>query len=243
MANPFLNKSFSQSPTLVLHNHEVMTRAGVLNKSIFLFILTLLSASATWGVVFRGINPSSYALTGALLGFAMALIASFKPNWSPYLAPVYSLAEGVFLGAFSAVVHARYPGLPLQAVLATFVTFLLMLSLYRMKIIRVTERFRSVLFGATLAIATYYLIAWVASSFFQVIPFNFGASWLSIAFSVFVIIIAALNLAVDFDFIERQLAQRAPKYMEWFSAMALMITLIWLYIEILNLLSKINKND
>lgn len=221
-----------------------MTRKGVLNKSIFLFILTLLSASVTWDMVFRGVNPSFYALAGALLGFLLALTVHFKPSWSPYLAPAYSLCEGAFLGAISALLHESYPGLPLQAVLATFVTFFLMLLLYRTKVIKVTEKFRSVLFGATLAVAAYYLIAWVASSFFQVIPFNFGTSWFSIAFSVFVVVIAALNLTIDFDFIESQLAeQRTPKYMEWFCSMALMITLIWLYIELLNLLLKLNRNN
>jgi uncharacterized YccA/Bax inhibitor family protein len=171
------------------------------------------------------------------------LIAAFKPQLSPYLAPGYAVFEGLFIGAISAIFEAKYPGIVLQAVGATFVTFLVCFGLYKYKIVKVTEQFKSVVIAATLAIATYYLISWIFSMFTSFTPVHYDNSLMSIGISAFVIIIAALNLFLDFDRIEQGVAQKMPKYMEWYGAMGLIITLVWLYIEFLRLLSKLSSKD
>jgi uncharacterized YccA/Bax inhibitor family protein len=173
----------------------------------------------------------------------LVVIAAFKPHLSPYLAPGYAVFEGLFIGGISAIFEANYPGIVLQAVGATFVTFLVCLGLYKYKIVKVTEQFKSVVVAATLAIATYYLISWLFSMFTSFTPVHHDNSLMSIGISAFVIIIAALNLFLDFDRIEQGVNQKMPKYMEWYGAMGLVITLVWLYIEFLRLLSKISSKD
>ena len=158
-----------------------------------------------------------------------------------YLAPGYAIFEGLFIGGISAIFEVMYPGIVIQAVSCTFVTFVVCFGLYKYKIVKVTERFKSVVLAATLAIATYYLISWLLSMFTSFQPVHYGNSMMSIGISVFVIIIAALNLFLDFDQIEKGVEQKMPKYMEWYGAMGLMITLVWLYIEFLRLLSKLNR--
>jgi uncharacterized YccA/Bax inhibitor family protein len=169
--------------------------------------------------------------------------AAFKPQYSPYLAPGYALFVGLFIGVVSAIFEAKYPGVVTQAVAATLVTFAVCLGLYKYKIVKVTEQFKSVVVAATLAIATYYLISWMFSMFTNFTPVYHGNTMMSIGISAFVIIIAALNLFLDFDRIEKGIEQKMPKYMEWFGAMGLMITLVWLYIEFLRLFSKLSSGD
>ena len=154
-----------------------------------------------------------------------------------------SLFEGLFIGGISAIFEAKYPGIVIQAVGATFATFLVCLGLYKYKIVKVTEQFRSVVIAATLAIFTFYLVSWLVSMFTSYQPVQYGNSMTSIGISVFVIIIAALNIFLDFDSIEKGVQQKMPKYMEWFGAMGLMITLVWLYIEFLRLLSKLSSKN
>ena len=178
---------------------------------------------------------------GAIAGLILVVIASFKPQYSPVLAPGYSLLEGLFIGGVSAIFEAKYPGIVIQAVGATFVTFAVCLGLYKFKIVKVTEQFKSVVVAATLAIATYYLISWAFSMFTSFVLVHYGNSLMSIGISVFVIVIAALNLFLDFDRMEKGVEQKLPKFMEWFAAMGLIITLVWLYIEFLRLLSKLNR--
>jgi len=169
------------------------------------------------------------------------LITTFKPQLSTYLSPAYAVAEGLFIGGISAIFEVMYPGIVIQAVSCTFVTFLVCLALYKFKIVQVTEKFRSIVVAATLAIAVYYLFSWLLSMFTSFQPVHYGNSLTSIGISAFVIVIAALNLFLDFDQIEKGAAQKMPKYMEWYGAMGLMITLVWLYIEFLRLLSKLNR--
>jgi uncharacterized YccA/Bax inhibitor family protein len=159
------------------------------------------------------------------------------------LAPAYALFEGLFIGGISAIFEIKYPGIVIEAVAATLVTFVVCLLLYKYKIVQVTEQFKSVVVAATLAIATYYLISWLFSMFTSFVPVHHGSSLMSIGISVFVIVIAALNLFLDFDEIENGVQRKLPKYMEWFGAMGLMITLVWLYIEFLRLLSKLYSRD
>ncbi len=248
--NPFFKtKSFKNAESVshaesgILVREEPMTIAGAINKSFILMGLLLTTASLSWYLAATGFNATILILGGAIIGFIMVLIASFKPHTSPYIAPGYALFEGLFIGGISAMFEAMYPGLVIQAVAATFVTFIVCLGLYKYKIVQVTERFKSVVIGATLAIASYYLLSWVLSFFIDFQPIHHGNSMLSIGVSVFVIIIAALNLFLDFDMIEKGAKQEMPKYMEWFSAMGLMITLVWLYIEFLRLLSKLSSRD
>lgn len=248
--NPFLNnKIFSSTKlsnkeevheaTIIDYSNE-MSLSGTINKSFILFLLLSASAMVIWWLTFNGMNPLLPAIGGAIIGFVLVLISVFKPEYSGYLAPGYALFEGLFIGGISAIFETQYPGIVIQAVGATLVTFLICLGLYKYQIVKVTEKFKSVVIAATLAIATYYLVSWLFSLFTSFVPVHYGSSLMSIGISVFVIIIAALNLFLDFDQIEKGVERRLPKYMEWYGAMGLMITLVWLYIEFLRLLSKLS---
>jgi len=175
------------------------------------------------------------------MGFVIVLISVFKPQYSQYLAPAYALFEGLFIGGISAIFETMYPGIVINAVSATLVTFVICLGLYKYEIVKVTEQFKSVVMAATLAIATYYLLSWLLSMFTSFVPLHYGNSMMSVGISVFVIIIASLNLFLDFDMIQKGTERKLPKYMEWYGAMGLMITLVWLYIEFLRLLSKLSR--
>jgi uncharacterized YccA/Bax inhibitor family protein len=251
--NPFLNnKSFSATSasrkeeahhaTIIDYNQE-MTLSGTINKTLLLFLMLTASAMVIWWMTFNGMNPMVPAIGGAIVGLILVVISAFKPQYSPYLAPGYALFEGLFIGGISAIFETMYPGIVIQAVGATFVTFIVCLGLYKYRIVKVNEQFKSVVIAATLAIATYYLISWVFSMFTGFQPVHYGNSMMSIGISVFVIIIAALNLFLDFDRIEKGAEQKMPKFMEWYSAMGLMVTLVWLYIEFLRLLSKLNSKN
>jgi uncharacterized YccA/Bax inhibitor family protein len=187
-----------------------------------------------------------WLLTGMIGGFICAMVTIFKKAWSPVTAPLYALLEGLVLGSLSAVFELRYPGIAIQAVGLTFGTLFAMLFLYRSGIIKVTEKFRMGVFAATGGIALFYFLE-IILSFFHI---NFmgtygvnGSGLIGIGFSLLVVGIAALNLVLDFDFIEKGVQYGAPKYMEWYGAFGIMVTLIWLYLEILNLLAKLNRRN
>lgn len=242
--NPFFKtKSFKENNDAVTHNavvidrNETMTVSGTINKSFLMLILLIASAAVTWSMP----NPIIFAIGGAIVGFVLVLIATFKPQYSGFLAPGYAIFEGLFIGGISAIFEVMYPGIVIQAVSCTFVTFMVCFALYKYEIVKVTEKFKSVVLAATLAIATYYLFSWLLSMFTSFQPVHYGNSMMSIGISAFVIVIAALNLFLDFDQIEKGAQQKMPKYMEWYGAMGLMITLVWLYIEFLRLLSKLNR--
>jgi len=252
--NPFLsNKSFAKGTTihdaqgnLLVDYNDTMTVNGAVNKSFILLLLLLTGAFSVWYMAVNGSNPYPIAIGGAILGFISVLVASFKPETSRYLAPAYALFEGLFIGGLSLIINVAYPGVALQAVGATFVTFVVCFALYRFRIVNVTQQFKSVVIASTLAIATYYLISFLASWIFnfQMVGRGFSDnSPMSIGISIFVIVVAALNLFLDFDMIEQSAKQRLPKYMEWFGAMGLMITLVWLYVEFLRLFSKLSSRN
>lgn len=247
-SNPFLkeknfeNTSRNADDALVVHQ-ESMTIDGTINKSFTMLLLLLATAIISWWLVDIGYNPLFFTIGGGIIGFVLVLIASFKPETSAYTAPAYALFEGLFIGGLSAVFETMYPGLVIQAVSATFVTFLTCFGLYKYNIVKVTETFKSVVIGATMAIFAFYLISWIASFFISFQPIHQGNSLTSIGISVFVIVVAALNLFLDFDSIEKSAQSRVPKYMEWFAAMGLMITLVWLYVEFLRLFSKLSSRD
>ncbi|MFB9078289.1 Bax inhibitor-1/YccA family protein [Flavobacterium procerum] len=250
--NPFLsNRRFSSNSSSrtqqvngqVIDYNQEMTISGTINKTAILFLILCASAMITWWMAFNDMNPMFPAIGGAIVALILVVISAFKPQASTYLAPGYALFEGLFIGGISAIFEIRFPGLVLNAVGATLVTFLVCLGLYKFKIVKVTEQFKSIVIAATLAIATYYLFSWLASLIFSYNPVHHGNSLISVGISVFVIIIAALNLFLDFDLIEKGAQQRMPKFMEWYGAMGLMITLVWLYIEFLRLLSKLYSRD
>ena len=180
---------------------------------------------------------------GLIVGFITAIVICFKQTWAPMLAPVYALAEGLFLGGISASFEAQYPGIVIQAVGGTFGTLAALLLCYQSGLIRATENFKLGIVAATGGIFFVYLISMIGGMFGFPIPFIHSAGPVGIGFSVVVVIIAALNLVLDFDFIETAAKRGAPKYLEWYGAFALMVTLVWLYLEILRLLSKLNSRN
>jgi uncharacterized YccA/Bax inhibitor family protein len=247
--NPALSESTFldlASGSVVTSPDQVMTINGTVNKTGILLLLTVITAAFAWSQTLGAdgqIAPGAmiYAIGGAIGGLILALVTVFKKEWSPVTAPMYALVEGFFLGAISAVFEARFPGIVFQAVLLTFGTLFALLVAYRSGLIKVTENFKMGVVAATGGIALLYLASFVLSFFNINVPVIHEASWLGIAFSLFVVVVAALNLVLDFDFIETGAAARAPKYMEWYGAFGLMVTLVWLYVEFLRLLSKLQS--
>ena len=220
-------------------NAPPMTLEGTVNKTAFLLFLVVVPAAWVWSQV--GLNPAvatQWILIGALGGFVVALTTIFKKEWSPVTAPVYAALEGLALGGLSALLEAKYPGIAMQSVALTFATLAAMLVAYRTGLIKATEKFKLGVVAATGAIAIYYVIGLVLSFFHVAMPFLQGNSTASIAVSGVIVVVAALNLILDFDFIETGVQGGAPKYLEWYGAFGLMVTLIWLYLEILRLLAK-----
>ncbi|RFS23881.1 hypothetical protein DVR12_08300 [Chitinophaga silvatica] len=238
--NPVLKPSiFDKAPHIV---GETMTVKGTIGKMAFLLAMVIASAVFSWGrFLVDETSVLPLAIGGAIGGFVLALVIIFKKEWSGFLAPAYALAEGLFLGAISAIFEAKFHGIVLQAVGLTFGTFIAMLVLYRTGVIRATERFKSIVITATMGIAVFYLIAFILRFFNFQMPMIYDSGLIGIGFSLVVVAIAALNLILDFDMIEQGAAQGAPKYFEWYSAFGLLVTLVWLYLEILRLLSKLNR--
>ncbi|MBF0473054.1 MAG: Bax inhibitor-1/YccA family protein [Nitrospirae bacterium] len=180
---------------------------------------------------------------GAIGGFIVALVTMFKKEWSMFTAPVYAILEGLFIGGISATFEAKFSGIVFQAVTLTFGTLFCLLIAYKTRLITVSEKFKLGVVAATGAIGIFYLLSMVLGMFGVNMPFINGSGGFSIAISLFIVVIAALNLVLDFDFIETAAEQGAPQYMEWYGAFGLMVTLVWLYIEILRLLSKLQSRD
>jgi uncharacterized YccA/Bax inhibitor family protein len=249
-SNPTLKDSIFKTGDYAYSDNEVMTIQGTVNKIFIMLLLVVLGAVYTWNIFYKAVDPASGAsgitgwlIGGALGGFVLALVITFKRDWSPYLAPIYAVLEGLFLGGISALFEAKFHGIVIQAVALTFGTLFCLLFLYKSRIINVTEKFKLGVFAATGAIALFYLVIMVLNMFHVNVDFYAGNSLFSIGISVFIVIIAALNLVLDFDFIEKGAVSGAPKYMEWYGAFGLMVTLVWLYLEILRLLSKLNSRN
>jgi uncharacterized YccA/Bax inhibitor family protein len=244
--NPTLQQS-SFEKSLELNSAVVMTEKGTMNKFFLMCLLVIASASFTWSAYYQGKDVTSWMWIGAIGGLIVALATVFKPNWSPVTAPIYALLEGVFVGAISAVYNNAFqnvaPNIVMQAVGLTFGVVIAMFILYRFRVIKATERFRSIIMTATFGIMIFYLIALVLRMFNVQMPFLHEGSMLGIGFSLFVVAIAALNLILDFDMIEKGVSLGAPKYMEWYGAFGLIVTIVWLYLEILRLLGKLNSRD
>ena len=218
---------------------NVMTIGGTVGKTVILLVLALASGGVSWMLTSQSLNVLPIALGAAFVGFLVALLTSFKPQWSMVLAPIYALLQGAFVGAISAYFNAQHPGIALAAAGGTAATLSGLLFAYQIGLIRATDTFKRVVISATIGIAIFYVVMMVLRMFGVQMPAINGSGLLGIGFSVFVVIIAALNLILDFDVIEQGAQNGAPKYMEWYGAFALMVTLIWLYLEILRLLAKI----
>jgi uncharacterized YccA/Bax inhibitor family protein len=234
--------------TVVGSRDGVMTLNGTVNKTGFLLLLTVLTAAFAWNQVITpqgevAAGTGIYLWGGAIGGFIIAMVTIFKKQWSPVTAPLYALIEGFFLGAISAIYNQQFQGIVMQAVLLTFGTLFALLFAYRSGLIKATENFKLGVVAATGGIFLVYLATIVLGLFGIRIPMIHDSGLVGIGFSLFVVVIAALNLVLDFDFIETGVEQGAPKYMEWYGAFGLIVTLIWLYIEFLRLLSKLQSRN
>jgi len=243
-SNPALNADTFAKVERDTHAEGTMTVLGTVNKTGLLGMVVFASALLTWNMYqqsldFAVIQP--YVLGGSVAGFIVAMVLIFNKPWAPFLAPVYCLLQGLALGGISAFMDDRFPGIVLQAIMLTFGILFSLLLIYRLGLIKATENFKLIVASATAGIAIFYLISFVCSFFGVHVPLIHDNGMWGIAFSLFVVVIAALNLVMDFDFIEQGAASNAPKYMEWYSAFGLMVTIIWLYLELLRLLAKLRK--
>jgi len=241
-ANPALNDDTFKGYGRTIASGDAMTIQGTVNKSAVLLLLVLLTSTWTWRLYYTATGSLGvWILGGAIGGFIVAMVTVFKKQWAAATAPLYALLEGLVLGGISSMLEARYPGIVIQAVGLTFGTLFGLLFAYKSGMIKATENFKLGVVAATGGIAVVYLVTMLLGFFGIRMPYIHESGMIGIGFSLFVVIIAALNLVLDFDFIEQGAVQGAPKYMEWYGAFGLMVTLIWLYIEILRLLSKMRS--
>ncbi|MGW9528752.1 Bax inhibitor-1/YccA family protein [Paenibacillus terrae] len=225
-------------------SEQRMTIGGTVNKTLLLLVLLIVSGSITWYMNDQGIIEVLSLMTAGLFGMAgMALAIFFFPKTAPLLSPIYAVFSGFALGGISAYMEYEYPGIVANAIMLTMGILFMMLFLYTQRIIKVTQGFISFVVLCTLAIALVTLVDFILNLFGMNVPYIHETGWLGIGISLFIVVIAALNLLVDFNFIEEQTEQGAPKYMEWYGAFGLLLTLVWLYVRILDLLSKFSKED
>lgn len=234
--NPTLAKDTFKEVEAAQPGSQTMTVSGTINKTGILFFILMLGACISW------YSPSAPLMwTGAIGGFALAMLTIFKKEWSPYTAPLYAGLEGLFLGAVSVNYAAAYGGIVYNAVLLTLGIFAVMLTIYRSGFIEVTERFRIGVVAATGGIFLVYLASFILSFFGVSVGLIYGNGFMGIGFSLIIVAVAALNLVLDFDMIEKGAEANAPKYFEWYTSFGLMVTLVWLYLEILRLLGKLQS--
>ncbi len=253
-SNPALNPSlFSQVG--VAKGDGAMSIQGTINKIFILLLGILLTASWSWSKVYQApvvsntgefvFAPSGFSIGFAsvfgLVAFGLVMITMFNLKWARFTAPAYALCEGAFLGGVSAIFEMQFPGIAIQAMMLTFGTLFAMLSLYKSGLIKVTQKFRLGVSAATGGILIVYILNAVLRFFGNGLPIMYSSSMFGIGFSLFVVGIAALNLVLDFDFIDRAAKNHMPKYMEWYGALGIMVTLVWLYVEILILLAKTRR--
>jgi uncharacterized YccA/Bax inhibitor family protein len=241
-SNPALRPKTFESVQSGVDAALAMTLQGTVNKTAFLLILVALSATFTWNT-YRT-DPSAAALwllLGLIGGFIVAMVTVIKKEWAVVTAPIYAVLEGLLLGALSATFEASYPGIAIQAVGLTIGTLLAMLIAYTSGLVKATQKFKMGVVAATGGIALLYLATQGLGFFGVQVPYIYGNGAVGILFSLFVVVIAALNLVLDFDLIESGVASGAPKFMEWYCAFGLIVTLVWLYLEMLRLLAKLRR--
>jgi uncharacterized YccA/Bax inhibitor family protein len=244
-ANPALNaKTFDRYPSVA--SADRMTLDGTVFRAAFLLMLLMATAFWPWTLHARGAAPGTlivYLFGGLIGGLIVAMICIFKPTTAPVTAPLYAVLEGLALGTISAMLESTFPGIVIQAVALTFGVFACLLLAYRSGVIKATENFKLGVTAATGGIFVVYLVSFVGGFFGLRMPFIHESGTFGILFSLFVVGIAALNLVLDFDFIEKGVEAGAPKHMEWYGAFGLVVTLVWLYIEILHLLAKMRSRN
>ena len=239
--NPVLNDNVF-SRTQAAAGEEPMTLQGAVQKTAVLLLLVVAASCVTWGQL--RVNPAyamKWSMIWAIAGFVAAMVTVFKKSWAPVTAPIYAVLEGLLLGVLSSLFELRYPGIVIQAVGLTFGTLAALLLAYRSGLIKATQNFRLGVFAATGGICLLYLVDMGMAFFGHRIPMIHESGWVGIGFSLFVVGIAALNLVLDFDFIERGAQSNQAKYMEWYAGFGLVVTLVWLYLEILRLLAKTSR--
>lgn len=243
-ANPAMNEAVYRRAGRAETPTQVMTLQGSVAKTAILMLILLATATFTWSEAVAGATSLAYGLllAGSIGAFVVALVTIFKPTASPFTAPLYAAFEGLVLGAISAVFETVYPGIVLQAVSLSIGVLAILLVLYGTGIVRATERLKLGVIAATGAICLVYLVSLVASLFGAQVPYIHDSGPVGIGFSLVVVGIAALNLILDFDFIEQGVKQQAPKFMEWYGGFSLLVTLVWMYLEILRLLAKLRDN-
>ena len=240
-SNPALNEKTFEGRIAVAG--EAMTLQGTVNKTGVLLLCVVITSAWTWGIAHSQAPEAAlpWMMGGLIGGLVFALATIFKKEWSPITAPVYALCEGLVLGGISALLERSYPGIAIQAMGLTFGVTAVMLMLYRTGILRATPKFTVGVVAATGGIFVVYMVDLVLGIFGRHVPLLNSSGPLGIGVSAVIVIIAALNLILDFDFVETGVHARAPKYMEWYGAFGIMVTLVWMYMEILRLLSKMRQ--
>ena len=240
-SNPALNENTFDGRVAVAG--EAMTLQGTVNKTGVLLLCVVITSAWTWGIAHSQTPEAAlpWMMGGLVGGLVFALVTIFKKEWSPITAPVYSLCEGLVLGGISALLERTYPGIAIQAMGLTFGVTAVMLMLYRTGVLRATPKFTVGVVAATGGIFVVYMVDLVLGIFGRHVPLLNSSGPLGIGVSAVIVIIAALNLILDFDFVETGVHARAPKYMEWYGAFGIMVTLVWMYMEILRLLSKVRQ--
>ncbi len=215
-----------------------MTLGGILLKTFYTLFLVSLTAWYVWNLVKHGKSVTYYIYGGLLVAIFFSVLTSYKKRWAPVTVPIYALAKGFFLGGISAFADSQFKGIPIQAVKVSIVAFFVMLLLYKLRIVKVTHQFRSIIYSAIATIMVVYLISFILRLFDIHLGIVYGTSWFSIGFTLIAAAVASFSLLLDFSYIERQLG-RAPKYMEWVATWGILVSLIWLYVEVLRLLKKL----
>ena len=213
-----------------------MTVRGILFKSLISILVIAAITVGIWKLYVNGTNVRWFTIGGMIAAIVISIVISVRQHWAHILVPLYVIAKGFFLGGITAYAHAKFPDLPYQAIGVTIITFFVMLIFYQTRIIVVTKKFRSVVITAVASIFVVYIISWILS-FFGIKSFIWGTSWYAIIFNIVAIVFASLSLLLDFDFIEKH-KNKAPKYKEWIATWGLLVTIVWLYVEILRLMKK-----
>jgi uncharacterized YccA/Bax inhibitor family protein len=233
-SNPaFNNYFFGERNT----SPKTMSVTGIFIKSMLSIAIIVIISIGMWRLHEQGVKIKWYSLGGMLAAIIISIVISVRQHWAHILVPLYAIAKGFFLGAMTVYAHAQFPNLPYQAIGITIVTFVVMLLLYQTRLIVVTKKLRSVIITAAASIFVIYLISWILS-FFGIQVFIWGTSWPAIIFNILAAIFASLSLLLDFDYIERH-KNKSPKYKEWIATWGLLVTLVWLYMEVLRLMRKL----
>lgn len=250
MANPVLNENIFRRESAVYSNTGVMTVGGTATKTLLLLLMVVAGAAYSWKLYYNAINPqsiTSWMFGGLIVAFIMAMIISFRPKSAPFLSPIYAAGEGLALGGISAILNEQFaltaPNIVINAVALTLVTAVVMFTVYRSGLVKVNGTFTKVLSIALISIMVFYLGSWIVSLFGVNLTMLHNSSPLSIGISLVIVAVAAFSLLMDFEFIRQASAAGAPKYMEWYGAFGLTVTLVWLYLELLKLLAKLANRE